>query len=218
MLKGLQDRIHDRDDKDDMDGDNPVVRNIRVMENRLDKIMIQYNEAIAMKDTYEHIVKRLKEERVGYDNQLTAIERSLKGKEHDFEELLLLAHDAAHAREISQAELKKFEHKKTAVRDLREKFLVEKKDDVGKSRVQAYDQGDDKTKVSVAENTKSHDDSILTGEEDTEQELIYYEEALRKLREVSGVNDANEIIQKFRMQSQTNRSMEELSESYKSKI
>ena len=35
-------------------------------------------------------MKRLKEERVGYDNQLAAIERSLKGKEHDFEELLLL--------------------------------------------------------------------------------------------------------------------------------
>jgi hypothetical protein len=29
---------------------------------------------------------------------LVAIERSLKGKEHDFEELLLLAHDATHAK------------------------------------------------------------------------------------------------------------------------
>ena len=40
-------------------------------------------------------------ERVGYDNQLAAIERSLKGKEHDFEELLLLAHDATHAKELA---------------------------------------------------------------------------------------------------------------------
>ena len=40
------------------------------------------------------------QERVGYDNQLVAIERSLKGKEHDFEELLLLAHDATHAKYI----------------------------------------------------------------------------------------------------------------------
>jgi hypothetical protein len=35
---------------------------------------------------------------MGYDNQVTAIERSLKGKESDFEELLLLAHDALHAK------------------------------------------------------------------------------------------------------------------------
>jgi len=36
----------------------------------------------------------------------------LKGKEHDFEELLLLAHDATHAKELAAAELKKYEHKK----------------------------------------------------------------------------------------------------------
>jgi len=72
-------------------------------------------------------VKRLKEERVGYDNQLAAIERSLKGKEHDFEELLLLAHDATHAKELAQAELKKYEHKKAAVRELRKTYLEEKK-------------------------------------------------------------------------------------------
>ncbi len=70
---------------------------------------------------------RLKEERVGYDNQLAAIERSLKGKEHDFEELLLLAHDATHAKELAQAELKKYEHKKAAVKELRKTYLEEKK-------------------------------------------------------------------------------------------
>jgi coiled-coil domain-containing protein 151 len=46
--------------------------------------MIKYNEANAMTSTYEQIVKRLKEERIGYDNQITTIERSLKGKESDF--------------------------------------------------------------------------------------------------------------------------------------
>jgi len=73
--------------------------------------MIKYNEAQSIKKTYEQIVKRLKEERVGYDNQLAAIERSLKGKEHDFEELLLLKHDATHAKELALAELKKYEQK-----------------------------------------------------------------------------------------------------------
>jgi len=29
----------------------------------------------------------------------------LKGKEHDFEELLLLSHDANHAKEVAEAEL-----------------------------------------------------------------------------------------------------------------
>lgn len=92
--------------------ESPLMRQIRILENRLDKVMIKFNEAQSIRKTYEQIVKRLKEERVGYDNQLAAIERSLKGKEHDFEELLLLAHDATHAKELAAAELKKYEHKK----------------------------------------------------------------------------------------------------------
>ena len=49
----------------------PLSRQIRSLENRLDKAMIQYNEAYGICSTYEHIVKRLKEERVSFDNQLT---------------------------------------------------------------------------------------------------------------------------------------------------
>lgn len=89
--------------------------------------MIKFNEAQSIKKTYEQIVKRLKEERVGYDNQLAAIERSLKGKEHDFEELLLLAHDATHAKELAVAELKKYNHKKANVQELRKAYIDEKK-------------------------------------------------------------------------------------------
>ena len=48
--------------------------NVVMSENRLDKAMIKYNEAMSIKKTYELIVKRLKDERVGYDNQLAAIE------------------------------------------------------------------------------------------------------------------------------------------------
>lgn len=61
------------------------MRNIRVLENRLDKVMIKYNEAQSIQKTYEEVVKRLREERVGYDGQLNIIEGSLKGKEQDFE-------------------------------------------------------------------------------------------------------------------------------------
>ena len=147
--------------------DNPMTRQIRMLENRLDKAMIKYNEAQSIKTTYEQvrwnlgtrmpttsseaksfaefgiveksargflcyerrclfssffssssssssssytlqqhfllqIVKRLKEERVGFDNQLQALERTLQAKQRDYEELLFLSGDANHAREVSQ--------------------------------------------------------------------------------------------------------------------
>ena len=67
--------------------DNPQMRQIWMLENKLDKAMIKYNEAQSIWKTYEMIVKWLKDERVGYENQLAAIEQSLKGKQHDFDEL-----------------------------------------------------------------------------------------------------------------------------------
>jgi len=85
--------------------DTPLTRSIRVLENRLDKAMIKFNEAQSIRKTYEQIVGRLKEERVGFDNQLSALERTLGAKQRDYEELLLLSGDANHAREISQMEL-----------------------------------------------------------------------------------------------------------------
>jgi len=99
-----------------------------MLENRLDKAMIKYNEAMSIKKTYELIVKRLKDERVGYDNQLAAIEQSLKGKEHDFEELLLLSHDANHAKELAEADLRKFELQIDQKRRNRQKEITEQRE------------------------------------------------------------------------------------------
>jgi hypothetical protein len=53
--------------------DNEYTRNIRSLENKLDKAMIKYNEAQSIRKTYEQIVRRLKEERVGFDNQVINI-------------------------------------------------------------------------------------------------------------------------------------------------
>ena len=76
-----------------------------MLENRLDKAMIKYNEAQSIKKTYEQIVKRLREERVGFDNQLAAVERTLAAKEHDYQELILLSNDAQHAESVAKNEL-----------------------------------------------------------------------------------------------------------------
>merc|ERR1719499_1673379 len=100
---------------------SPEMRQIRVLENRLDKAMIKHNEATSIKKTYEAIVKRLKEERIGFDNQLQAIERTLKSKERDYEELLLLSHDAY------QAELHRFEQGVMEERNQRDREVQDKK-------------------------------------------------------------------------------------------
>eukprot|EP00804_Cyclotella_cryptica_P022058 CCRYP_000963-RA/>CCRYP_000963-RA protein AED:0.34 eAED:0.34 QI:1070/1/1/1/0.5/0.33/3/273/266 len=106
--------------------EEPLSRQIRSLENRLDNAMIQYNEAQGICSTYEHIVKRLKEERVSFDNQLTALERTLQSKQRDYEELVSLSADASHSKEMALQNLQKAkwtfdENKNNRARDIRDR-------------------------------------------------------------------------------------------------
>jgi chromosome segregation ATPase len=91
------------------DDNNPYMKKIKLLENKLDKAMIKYNEAMSIRRTYEQILTRLKEERAGYDNQIMAIQKSLKEKEHDRDEFESLLQDASQARVYSTLLLKNAE-------------------------------------------------------------------------------------------------------------
>ncbi len=48
----------------------------RVIENRLDKIMIKFTEALSINKTYEVILKKFSEEQRANNSQLNSIERN----------------------------------------------------------------------------------------------------------------------------------------------
>ena len=92
------------------------LKQVRILENRLDKAMIKFNEAISIKKTYEIILKRLKEERIAYDKQLESMEKAIKAKNADFDELLMLSHDANHAKHLAETDLKNYESQINTIR------------------------------------------------------------------------------------------------------
>ena len=147
---------------------NPLMRQIRTLENRLDKAMIKYNEAQSIRKTYDQIVKRLKEERVNFDNQLGAIESTLHAKEHDYEELLLMSHDASHAKDVARAELVKLLSLVGEERKAREKELNERRNAVS-AREDMH--------TRMVEREKARQDIVLEAKGDLSAEA---EEALKK--------------------------------------
>lgn len=79
MMHQLEDELRDlqRSSSRPAHEANPLMRQIRTLENRLDKAMIKYNEAQSIRKTYDQIVKRLKEERVNFDNQVALVRTAL---------------------------------------------------------------------------------------------------------------------------------------------
>jgi len=217
---------------------NPMMRQIRTLENRLDKAMIKYNEAQSIRKTYDQIVKRLKEERVNFDNQLGAIEATLHAKEHDFEELLLMSHDASHAKDVAKSELAKRAAVVEEERKAREKELAERRsavqarqemndrmearekarrDIVLEAQGDLSEQAEQALKQNVVTNALHHQLNANVVENEL-QTMSAYENAFRKIKESTGVSDVNEVIQKFLTQEQTHDNLVNMTKEAQARI
>lgn len=200
--------------------DNSHTRNIRSLENKLDKAMIKYNEAQSIRKTYEQIVRRLNEERVGFDNQLKAIERTLSAKSRDHDELLLLAGDAHHAKEVSLNELDRVragyeEERKKRERELRERHQVVqlrrqmleriKMREKMRETLESKADGDDTGALSAATQKMIANERI-----EARNKIDIFENAFRKIKEATGVSDVNEVISKIMSQEGTTESLIQL--------
>jgi len=228
-LKLLEDELRDlqRSSSRPAHEANPLMRQIRTLENRLDKAMIKYNEAQSIRKTYDQIVKRLKEERVNFDNQLGAIEATLHAKEHDYEELLLMSHDASHAKDVARVELAKLQSLVGEERKAREKELNERRnavhareemhtrmvererarhDIVMEAKGDLSTEAEEALKKNLVTNALHHtlNQNVMEGEQ---QVVSAYEAAFRKIKEATGVGDVNEVIQKFMTQKDTEKSL-----------
>ncbi|CAM9557670.1 unnamed protein product [Ascophyllum nodosum] len=216
--------------------DSPLARKIRMLENRLDKAMIKYNEAQSIRKTYEQIVKRLKarDHRVGFDNQLGAVERTLQAKVKDYEELLLLSGDANHAREVAQTELDRVRRAYNEERRRREAELREKHQIV-QLRKQLKDQADRRAQIRaeiMAMNDETGEQRLkmvslaadtVTAKMTTElvshkTKIDVFENAFRKIKYATGVSDVNEVIQKIISQDSTAESLMNLTKENQGKI
>ncbi|KEP61756.1 UNVERIFIED_CONTAM: hypothetical protein HHA_282030 [Hammondia hammondi] len=191
---------------------SPELKQIRVIENRLDQAMIKLNEAQSIRSTYEQIVKRLKDERLGLDQHLAQLEKTLKEKDNDYEELLALSHDATHASELAQAELHRVSQAIEQERAHREQEVEEKR-----ALVQACVTANQKlvdealtTKQKVEEDrlkamAQVQESNITDGND--APTLEDYENVFRRIKEATGVSDVNEVIQKFLMQEETRENL-----------
>lgn len=221
---------------------HPLSRKIRMLENRLDKSLIKYNEAMAIKKTYEQIVHRLKEESVGFDNQLAAIERTLKAKEHDYQELIQMSHEANHKKEVAKKELQDFKLQFDRTRIQKDKELTERKAYVQskvdqtqklekkekelkmrKEKSDSSSKGDDEQGLSKRNTLMARSGMGMSAEDEAaseaEQErLKQYEEAFKAIREATGVSDVQEVLHKFVSQEETHRNLVQMVQEAQTRI
>ena len=195
--------------------------------------MIKYNETQSIRRTYEHIVKRLKEERVSYDNQLQALERTLQSKQKDYDDLLLFSADANHARDVAHQELHRERINYNENRSKRDAELRERQQLVKVRKLMVERQNKrEARRREIIEKQRLQDDlvssnSLIDGAcsaadtaalEENERKIDIYETAFRKIKAATGVSDVNEVIRKVSGQESTTKNLISLTRSNQDKI
>ncbi|KAJ3191856.1 hypothetical protein HK101_007339 [Irineochytrium annulatum] len=193
-------------------------KEVRMLQNRLDKGMIKFNEAHSIRKTYEHIVERLQEERLSFHGQLATFEKTLKAKKQDLLDLETMSRDANLAKELAKAELAKFEQQLNEDRKFREKDLHARRAMV-KQKVEVHDKMIDAKSSRLGDpNADVGSNAAMNYDESKDKKMAEYEETMRLIKEATGFSDINEVIAKFQSQGDTHNHLVKLQEQHEARL
>jgi len=182
---------------------------------RHDHDRYRFNEAQSIRKTYEQIVKRLREERMGFDQQLGALEATVDAKRKDLTELRGLATEAEKAKTAAIDAMKTVALQQKTEAEKRIKSLRAKEEAALKQarasrseRRRAARQHSDHDMTAEEEEALRQDvmgnlqaiEDMASQEAQSLSKVHLYEEAFRAIQDVTGVRDENEVIQRMSTQ------------------
>ncbi|KAI9016747.1 hypothetical protein DFJ74DRAFT_708804 [Hyaloraphidium curvatum] len=189
------------------------IQELRSLESRLDTTTTKYNEALAVRRTYDAILQALQAERLSFDGRLVEFEKNLKQKRKEVEELEGLGREAEKGKEAAWLELQELEAKVTEERAARQSALQDQRDQVqrGHDENQVLEsqllkaEAEEASLASAAASRSALGRSEGGAAEDAalQAQLAAAEEGIRAFKEATGCADISEVAAKFRAQRET---------------
>ena len=146
---------------------------IRILENRLDKMHLKLNEAHKIRSTYHQIVEQQSIERRSWPSQLDALEQGIKEQDMELKRLHVMHEDAKNARATARTELAKLEQSVMESKKVREAQLKSYKQQAQEKKEHA--ENIEKRMMQRAITTREDRRSclVLSGKEQEEKILTY---------------------------------------------
>ncbi len=211
------------------DAEHPTIKNIRTLESKLERATAKHREVEMYQRIYKHMKKRLKEQRAAFDGQLLTAQQSLKAKQVTLSELELVNSEASRSRDAAKMELQRLEEIIDEERRVRERELSERRKLVqAKIELNQRIEKRERKRREAAVEAEGDAGTAGGGEGEGEQALIknyisqgfytatadqellsqrervsIYENAFRRIKEATGIEDINEVISKYLTQDET---------------
>jgi hypothetical protein len=194
---------------DPSDDDTADARRLRSLENRLDEAVIKANEALSLQKTYRHICDHLGKERSTFDARIAELERGVKAKERDADEIRMLLGDAQAASDMARLELEHFTAALEADRAARTAELAERRDLVSRRSEAESTAREDaarlraETAAAVLAATQAAEVSEVDAKKDTTEVYTPYIAAMSRIHAATGLETPQELRTKCRNQADT---------------
>lgn len=191
-----------------------IQKQIRVLENRLDKCLLKFNETLAQNKVLRSKIDEYRRERVVFDGIYKKLERELHEKKKEMVAIIEDSKNAYQAREKAQSEM-------VALQQHAEKERTDFESDFNELGEMIKQQQAMLEQLRIRQLETSHEEqSAATSSRDegkneisaplgswnnpkekitplSQEKISSYEEALHRIQENTGVYDINEIVTKF---------------------
>ncbi|XP_048104387.1 coiled-coil domain-containing protein 151 isoform X2 [Alosa alosa] len=194
-------------------------KNLRMLENRLEKAQLKCQEAEYIMRGYLKLKTHLQEESLTFQSQLDGLEAEIRRQKQELQDLQVMNNDAVLSKETAKEELQRQEEQVYRERRERERILSFFKKQAEERRAQAerVEKRAQRTAMQPDE-LSSEAQRSTTGIGEEERAISTFEEAFRRIREATGVTDTREVVERFITQGDTQRHLQELKEENESAL
>jgi len=193
-----------------------IQKQIRILENRLDKALVKFNEALAHNKNLRETIDNLRRERVVFDNIYRKLEKELHEKKKQMANIIELSNLAYEQRDAAQmevaaieaqnrkeqedfeesmAELGRLEHKRTAAAE---------RNEAGRGDMTVEDEQKLKKKVNKGAWGMAKDKVNI---QVSIEKVQNFEEAFNKIKAATGISDIEELVSTFCKNEEQNFSL-----------
>ncbi|KAM9489700.1 coiled-coil domain-containing protein 151 isoform 3-T3 [Salvelinus alpinus] len=186
-------------------------KNLRVLENRLEKAQLKCQEAEHIMRGYLKLKAHLQEESLTFQSQLDKLEAEILRQRQELKDLQVMNSDALLSKDTAKAELQRQEEQMYRERKDRECILTRYKKEAEDRKAQAERVERRAQRAALQPDELSSDvQRSATGLGEEERAISTFEEAFRRIKEATGVTDTREVVERFISQGDTQQHLEDL--------
>ncbi|XP_067115391.1 coiled-coil domain-containing protein 151 [Osmerus mordax] len=188
-------------------------KNLRVLENRLEKAQLKCQEAEHIMRGYLKLKAHLQEESLTFQSQLDRLEAEILTQRQELRDLQVMNNDAHLSKDTAKAELLRQEELVYRERKERESILTSYKKQAEERKAQAERVERRAQRPGMQpDELSSETQRSVTGVGEEERAISTFEEAFRRIKEATGVTDTRDIVERFTSQGDTQKHLENLKE------